>query len=216
MRNILYYIYLALILLMGIWGLYNYKTTNSLQKLIILLLVATGVNELCTVILPYLKINKNPLYHIFSVVEISLTTLYFLKTIHVRKYSLYARLSSILWIVLAIINFSFFQPLHKINSNFLILECVVIISMSIIALYVIFCDDTITNIVKHDLFWVWVCFLVLWAGTFFFWAGQSIINNSPYMNLLSNCQAIINIVIYIGIFSTFFISNKEKQHEYSK
>lgn len=212
MRNLLYYIYLAVILTISIYGGLLFKKTGTPTRVIIILIISATLNEISTVVSTFYDINKNPVYHIYSVVELELTTIYFLYTIAIKRKTLIAILAGIMWSVMAIINCIYcYQPLTVFNSNYLLLETIVIIGMSLYALIHIFKDDSIVSVINYDMFFVWISFLVLWTGSFFFWAGLSLIYKSSYRNILASGQAILNIVTYIGVLYSILISTKQNK-----
>jgi len=210
MRDILFITYLSVLTLGVLLGLYRYKGVDDKGKIILYLLIATVLTEGTALILTKNQVNQEPLYHLYSIIEIVLTSLYFFKTIKTRYYKVLIVITVIFWIVLGSLNAIFYQPLSTLNTNILLLESVSIIPMSIYALYVIFLADDIQNVLKYPLFWVWACFLLYWSTTFFFWAYVRAFDQAhlPYENLITYSQGMVNIINYIGLGYTFLLYPK--------
>ena len=179
------------------------------MKLIFFLLLTAGVSEFLGFILSIAKIKRGPIYHVYSVVEISLYSICFLDTLKFNRVIAKALLSSF-WLMIAILNIKLFQPITRFNSNMLVIEAFSIIAMSIFALYKILLNNMIVNIFKSTLFWIWSLTLFYWCGTFFYWAFIELIytRGSPYTNFISYFQVAINIIFYAGMAVVFLFYPK--------
>jgi len=107
----LFYIYLIVLEFCLIAGMYNYTHLSNGLIIINILTIVTFNEELINL---YIAINKGvkaPVYHIYSIIEVSLTTLYFLKTIGINNFKLYAAVVFIVWAAIGIANIIFLQPI---------------------------------------------------------------------------------------------------------
>lgn len=196
----LYYFYLFILFIDVIIGMYKYYQYDEKIKIVLFLIVATFLCEVIATLLSYSTIGRDPIYHFYSVLEVSLTTLFFIKTIELKNYQIKFFLSITIWMVIAFINMYLYQPLNEINSNILIIESFFIILMSLFALYKMLLDESITNIVNYPHFWIWVMFLLLWSGSFFFWGYIRVLMSEKKISIVAFFfQEIINIVVYTGI-----------------
>lgn len=209
-QPISFYVYLFVIILAIISGCINYKKTDKCGKLILLLLIITLISESIGLILILLKKSKFPLYHFFVPVEILLYTIYFILLIKPYNNLRYILASSIFWPLAGMLNMIFLQPMHKLNSNMLIIENVVVVAMALYALYKILLNDKIVNVLNYPHFWVWTFSLIYECYAFFFWAlFESLIRRSPYRMVIIDSQDIINIALYVAICFSFFLYPKK-------
>ena len=172
-------------------------------------MVTGAINEILVYISKRFHFNTMPLYHVYCVVEFFIITLFFLNTVNFSRKRLYILLSAIVLPTLGYCNLVFLQPKTGLNSNMFILESMCVIAMSLYSLYTILADDFVTVVHNDPYFWFWVFFLVLYSGTFFFWAYiVPISKNVKLMDIAQNIQVIINICVYVGIGSVFFFYPK--------
>src|SRR5579872_1368285 len=203
--DLLYYIYLVIFALVLIIGLCKYKYFDGYGKIIFAILFVAFINELVILVLNFYQFNTKFLYHIYCAIDFILMLLFFLKTINTNNRTAFYVISIII-VCLAVLNCIFFQPITSLNSNMLILESFFVIIMSLYSLYRILLNDKITFITRYPIFWFWVLFLTLYAGTFFFWAIIKTVgrNNNDYFLPMEYTQEIINIVVYAGFGFAFF------------
>ncbi|MCW3123064.1 MAG: hypothetical protein JWQ38_2556 [Flavipsychrobacter sp.] len=184
-------------------GLFVYKRLNASANVIFILVLLAGLTEYTGNVFSFFKINKAPLYHIYSLLEITLMSVFFLMTI--KKYKKkYAIICFSFWLTICIINAQCFQPITKFNSYMLITESFVIIIMSLYALYAILSSDVV-NVFRDNSFWIWTVVLLFWSGTFFYWAYIELFYKEgiKFIKLITYFQIVINILFYLGIGAVF-------------
>lgn len=141
-----------------------------------------------------------PVYHIAAPVHFMLICLYFnswLPLFRKRKLGLYLGLTGIL---LAIANTLFLQPIHTLNSYFLLFEGTCIISMSLYAFYLML-DDEQVRIMRSPHFWICYILLFFWSITYINWAmyrilGERVAVAMPYIGAI---LWFINMATYVGL-----------------
>lgn len=205
----LYYVYLLILGLSVIASLRCFNKIDNPSKLISILLFFAFATEITALLLVNVIKVKNPAYHIYSIVELFLTTVYFLKTIKPRNIKTMLILAALICPAIGLLNMRF-QSIKTINSYMLIFECFTIICMSIYALYRILLDETVLDTFKYPHFWFWASFLLYWSGSFFYWAFLiSIVqSHSKFGEWVSIWQVVINIILYLGIGVTFLLYPK--------
>jgi len=213
--RLLFSIYLIVLVLTIIKGFIRYKRFDNATKVLLLLLCITTISEIICLIRVENHKGKAPVYHIYTIIEILLTTAYFLKTIKSYHFSRYMLISATIWPVLGMLNLVYLQPLHKFNSNILMLESICIIAMSLYSLYKILLNDTLHNVLKYPHFWIWSLQLFYWSSSFFFWGYYEVLMQRGWslMPSFAKAQAIINILVYFGIGLTFLFYPKSPQTE---
>jgi len=116
----------------------------------------------------------------------------------------------LVYFILAFLNEIFFQHINNLNSNFIIFESFIVVSMSLYALYRILINDEIQAVVRYPHFWVWTSLLFYFSCSFFFWPCIKILykQKSHYYGFIVSLQVIMNMVAYAGIGLTFIFFPK--------
>jgi hypothetical protein len=210
MQEYLFYLYLVFVAAGIAAGLINYSRYDAAAKIILLLLIFTLVSECLSRI-----IMREPVYQVFNVVETSTIIFYFSRTAKL-KYRYFVPGFVVLWIVLCLLNIAFLQPFYVLNTNMISLESFVAITMSLYALYQILIDDAIDTPLQHPHFWIWICLLLYFSCTFFFWPCIRILyrQKSHYYGVVIYSQIIVNILAYAGLSLTLLLYPKMVKHEY--
>ncbi len=203
-----YFYYIVLFLTIAI-GFLRLRLFDKGAKILYVCIVTGAINEILVYISKCYKFNTMPLYHIYCVVEFFIITLFFINSAHFRRKRLYILLLAILLPALGYCNLVFLQPKTGLNSNMFLLESFAVIAMSLYSLYAILVNDKLTFVHNDPYFWFWVCLLIMFSGTFFFWAVIIPISNNPRLtDIAQDIQVIINICSYIVIGTVFFFYPK--------
>lgn len=208
MALILFYIYLAILILTVALGGYNYKYFSTNIKIIFFLVLAAMVTESVGVALAEIYQTKNYVYHIYSIVELSLTCIFLIKVINIKRVVYYYILFlSSVFLELILIRY---QPIKEFNTNMLILESLFITSLALYVLYRLFMDEKINNIYMHAHFWICVVLLLYWSGSFFYWAlvDLLVIKKNVLGKILVYWQIVINIIFYCSLTIIFYLYPK--------
>src|SRR5437763_13463385 len=79
--EMLWVIYLSVLGFISILGLYRGKKWDTGLKVFYALILISFITEVLNYVLDYHHVSKNPVSHVFSIIELSLTTIYFEYTI---------------------------------------------------------------------------------------------------------------------------------------
>lgn len=199
-------IYMFVLLFATIAGLIKIKTMDKGSWLILILLICSILVETISRTMVYMHVQYTDInlfygiYHLDSVLDLYITTLYFFVSISIPKFKVWAFLAAIIFTSAGLINLKF-QPMNIQDSNMQILEDLCIIPMALIALYKIFISDKIPNPFVYPHFWFWVALLLFWSGSFFFWALYSslVIEQGKYLVIVKSIENVINIITYLLI-----------------
>ncbi len=202
----LYYLYLTILFLCSICGFISYKHFDLKSKILYCSILLSLLAELAREVLVILFNIKAPVYHFLCFLDITLITIYYIKTIKLKHEFFFISISIITPLALEILNTWFFQPMKSLNSNMFILESFVVIIFSLHSLYCILLDDNVKNPIINPDFWFWSFLLFMWSGTFFFWAYIKLIytNAKEYVDLMQYIQISINAFVYFGIGTIFY------------
>ena len=203
--NILDVCYSIALILSGIVGVVRFHTIDKATKIVCLWIWLGGITELLASFLRFNSGNNLPVYSVYSLIELCIIAMYFnvsLKYIKKQHAGIFIIITSILlWVG----NTIFLQPINVINSNFIFIECLFIVSLSLYAIYrrfLIYDESLIPN--TH--FWI-PCILVLYQlGTLWNWGFyEYFFDRSPEnTDILIIAILGINILTYIS-FTTILI-----------
>ena len=122
------------------------------------------------------------------------------------------------WVLFGIANILYWQPLHELNTNMLLMESSVFITAALYFIYMILKRDIVANMFSYPHFWMSIIWLVMWSCSISFWAFVKILyrGNWPYMSIAISIQAVIEILSYMGMSLVLYLYNKQKEvgHEH--
>jgi len=203
-------LYYGILLICFVVSLLRYKFYDNALKIVSALMIITFLNELISLVVSYVFKTKSFIFHFYNIIELTLYIYYFINFIYEKPKKWSLPIAFLISAVLGIGNLVFYQPLHKLNTNMLMIECTICIFMSLYALFVLFKSDKILNIYDSHLL-IWSSILILMTGTFFFWAGfETLVQQHPtYKMPLYEIQSYINITAYAGICAGLLLSPKK-------
>lgn len=201
-------IYICLVACGLIGGIVNRKFLHPADKYLRYLLLGNIIVELTAVY--FMKVYKNNMYvyNVFSPIELFLVVLYFQKRIdwlQRRKMGVYI---GIIGVVFAVCNIVFLQPIHTINSIFLLFEGFIIISLCVFSYYQLMLHRQ--PIVSNVHFWVTTIFLIYWSCLFSYWGMYNVLLKEliSYMRPATYMLWMVNILAYLG-FAIIFLFYKK-------
>jgi hypothetical protein len=199
---------LLLIVTFGI-SLFRWKILSQADRWICLLLFLTFVQE-CAAYLCYKRYGTNLItFHIYTPIELSVIILYFNASLKISKNPLFGVVTTLVCILLAIINIRFFQHLDAFNSYYLLLEGCVVIGLCLLSFYkLLIREEVIPNRMVH--FWLIICFLFYWSLTYanFGLYSESVKVGGTVDWIFNIALNSANYLFYLGI-ATVFIRYKK-------
>ena len=199
-------VYLLVLAYVNVIGITRWHYMDVPMRFFLALMLLTLLCEVFSNFYFMKHSTKAPIYHFYSMIELSLYGCYFLHTLYKRPSLLALVLLCLFSIAAGTINLSRFQPLHCYNTNILMMECIIVIAMSLYAMFSIARNDEIKDVMSYPHFQIWVSVLVLWTSTFFFFAFLLYLKKmeNAYYNIIAPVQGLINIGIYIWVGYVFF------------
>lgn len=158
--------------------------------------------------------NNMPVYLIYGFIEIALISLYFNYSIKVfRKYNIGFYIAAVV-IFMGILNTLFIQPLKTLNTNYIFLESLIVVSMALFSIYRLIIEDKSNlKLNKEVHFWFPCIFILEWCGNFLSWGlydyFQKEMKDSAY--ILNYSLYVVNIIVYISFAAVLFFYPKMKQ-----
>ena len=211
--DILFNTYLLILTISILVGLYRFSLASTSIKIVVILLIITVISEGITRYMSKLGMNRNPIYHFYSIISFFVTAMYFVRIFKLKKEAGYIALLTIILPVIGLINCMFLQPITVFNSNILILKSLTIIALSLYSLFRILLDDSIHDVYTYCHFWLSGLFLLLYSGSFFFWATFNVLKQSNYLWRIQYVQAVYNALIYAGLGTILYLYPRIKTNE---
>lgn len=212
--NSRFIIYMIVIVLAILGGLYKLKYQDSGSKVIVALLCLTLLSEY-SAHWAALKFGNNMfVYHFFAPIQLIILGVYFDKVdrFNRRRIGLFI---GTLGAIIAIVNTIYFQPLKMLNSNFLLFEGLIIMGLALYRFQRILTDEKI-DIYKYGHFWMIVILIFFWSITYMWWALYSVLHEKNQFLLLfvTDILWVINIITYSAIgFVLLYFSGKRLANE---
>lgn len=213
MQLLLMYTYYMVILLTLVIGIHKYTLLSLAFRFILWLLGITVVSEITAEVLRQLEYydERYTLYHIYAVIQLILLTFFFVASL---KHTITIQLKFsvlILSTFTALLNIWLLQPIYSINSNFLILESLVVNTFSLYYIYKQLRSNSTTYLFQNPNIQLAILLLILWSTTFFFWAFIEVLYHEGwrYTSIIINAHIIINILVYAGIAAVFYFYPKK-------
>jgi hypothetical protein len=207
-------VYYFSIILAAVIGILRYNSSDRGLRILTILFIVTVISEL----LCYISLinghyeARYSLFHLYSILQGSLLSGYFLQVTKPYHHVKYIIAIVLFWPLTGVLNIMYLQPLDALNSNMLLTESLVFITLSLLFIYKSLKVDGLT-ISSH--FIIALIMLVFWSSTLLFWATIKILyrNHWKYTDQIMYAQAIVNIIAYLSIAVTIFYHTKKKKLE---
>lgn len=181
-------------------GTLSYKQLFLPEKIVLTLIVLSLITErIATICIQQIR-NSNVVYGAFSPIEVLLICIYYNYSIDVFKrnnISMYIGLSAF---VFGFINYFWIQSPFQMNNFFLLLESIIIITLSLYSFYRMLLADESLILTNNPHFWFSSIFLFFWTATFFIWGlyDYMTIKLSVGRELIHSILTVVNVVTYVG------------------
>ncbi len=111
------------------------------------------------------RINNLFIYHLFSIIEITLLLYFFKQVIKIKSVTIGIKWIILLFLIISVLNFLFLESSDSLNSNTLSIEFLVIIIFCSIYYFKFSQSDQIVVFHKQPYFWIVTGFFVYFTTT---------------------------------------------------
>ena len=159
----------------------------------------------------YLVKNNHPIYNISCIIEWGLVCLYFnysISDFETRRLGWYFAIGVVIF---GIVNFTVLQPINRIGSNFLLLECMGVSCLSFYAIYrFMLIDDDNLNLQRKVHYWIPVILVFYQCGALWSWVVYNYYTElHKKATYLLNVLLVTNsIITYAGLIALFYLYPK--------
>src|SRR5688572_21354148 len=180
-------------------GFIRFGKLNFDQRILVCLLAGTLVVEVVSVLLWWLKMNNNFLYHGYSVFEVLLLGSLYSRNLRGLVQPVYVKLCIGLLCTFALANTLFFQSLKEFNSNVTFIESLLLIILSILYFYKLLRDLEHRKLEREPMFWINMSVLTYFSGALllFHVANELISFPEGERAAIWGTHALFNIVHYL-------------------
>lgn len=199
--QILTWIYYCALSFAAFYCIFKFKAADKATRFICILIWNGFITEIIAWQFARAFHNNLSVYTISCFVELSLVSLYYNYSIDVFRRWRIGVYIGILGLLSGVLNTVILQPLDSFNSNFLFLEGLLILLMSLFALFrILIVDDYNLQLQGNLHFWIPCVFVLYQCGTLLSWnAYQYFVAKTTYeAALLHICILFINIVAYLA------------------
>lgn len=204
-------IYIFTLSTISVLGIIRYSYLDTGLRIFLYLMIFTLMSEITAFAMEKSRLPKTPVFHTYAVIHIAVLSYYFVRSNSLKTYSWTLPIFAAFSILIGVSNLLFFQPIKTLNSNTILFDCFLSITLSLSSLLLIAKNDVIKDIFTFPHFYIWTSTLILWTSTFFFWALLSHLH--PYKDTLNLLQTILNILIYGIIAFVFFKTKRWKKYQ---
>jgi hypothetical protein len=172
-------------------ALRRYSCIDRPLKIIFCYLLLDGTTNVIAVTLAHFNMHNLPLLHIFTILEFLLLSWFFLEIFHEQRIRRIIVYMMVIFPLLCVINFTFFQSINRFNTNTRPLEALILMAYSL--LFSVRANE------KGDKKWsgdpislVNTGILLYFSGALFIFSFSNITSGHPIASRLN----ILNLVIW--------------------
>lgn len=137
-----------------ILGTFRLKELGRSQKYLFFLVLSGLVAEGAARILTKSGPTSYPVFHIYALVEYTLLALIYSELFNKRKSRIYLRISILVVLAFGVVNVSFFQGWHELNTNVTIVISSVLIVLAITFFFRMLNEMRYHRIERSSVFWI--------------------------------------------------------------
>lgn len=189
----------------------RYKSLNSSQRKLSILVLCIVIVEITSRLLWYKKVNNLPVYHFYIIIEFILI-IYIYKDELSRLFpKLFFTILSVGFTVFSIVNTVFLQDINTFNSNATTLLGILVIFLSLSYFYALLKEVKYSALEINPMFWINAGFLIYFSSNLilFFINNNMFQGSTEASYLVWGLHAIVNIVLTIFYTIALWVSPKK-------
>jgi len=176
----------------SICGLRVFAFADLGSRILAILMILTAVVEAFAYFIALKYHNNMVLYQIFNPIQLLLLMAYFGAAIDHLNVTLMTWSFGFAGLILAFFNATLFQPIHTHNSNFLLIESVLVIGCCLYAFYRQFMDYEKLDLKQYHHFWFTSLIFLFWSVTFIHWGLYGLMKEHMKENIF-----VVHIIIFL-------------------
>jgi len=184
-------IYLIILFIIVLIGLFNFKKLNSPFKLLTVFILITFISECLSRFFAKEYRNSSPVYPVYFSLQYFFITAFY--SFYLKKGRVIIAWSWLVVLLLIFINAAFFQTIWQFPSNNILLSSPAYVLCSLLLFRNMLLKIEEEPILKQELFWYNTSSLFLYLFTFFCWSFFNILLKS------NKIGALYSIIYYMAL-----------------
>jgi len=177
------YIYMGIIVPASILipigiGFYRRKNIGEAMRTIFFYLFLDGLVNVFVIYLTLLKTNNLPVLHIFTIIEFLFISVFYAQVLKEKIFQKFIYGMMIIFPVLCIVNFMYFQDITKFNTNTRPIEALLVIIYSLIYFAQNNEDNIIVKWESNPINWISTGLLLYFSGALFIFSFSNITSST--------------------------------------
>ena len=188
-------------------GVYRYKYTSPPLRTILFYLAVAGITNAIAAFYAFRHRNNLPLLHIYTIAELLLLVRFYQQTMTSQAIRQWARLTLLLFPVVCIVNFIFFQSIYSFNSYTRPLESIILLIFSILYLSQATDNERASGRGIAPETWIVIGILLYFASTLFQFIFANIVSHHASYGtklLIWDIHASLVLIMYLLFAVGFF------------
>ena len=191
-------IYLTLLFIVFLTGLFNYKNLSSPYRLLTFFILVTFLSELLTRYFARVYVNTGPVYHIYLPVQYFFITAFY--GYFLPRFRTALIWSCVAFVLIVFTNIILYQSPLQFASNIILLSCPVYILCALLSFRNMLSLSDERPLLQQELFWYNTSTLFLYIFTFFCWSFYNILlksGNTVSITTLTGVMYFLGLQYYI-------------------
>ena len=205
-------IYLIVLLITWIMGLYNFKKLSSPYRVLTIFILVTFISELTTRIFIKEYRNSCPPYHIYQPLQyFFITTFYFH---YLKKSRAIICWSWVAFIIFSMINTSLMQDVWMVPTNAMLPSNIIYVLCSLLLFKNMLQHTEEKQLLRQGLFWYNTSTLILYTFNFFCWSFFNFLLRTKNSTLaLSDITYVLNMQYYLTTGIVIYLDSRRSPNE---
>lgn len=147
-------------------GLFRSKKLGMVQRLLVLMLIITGLVEVVSEVLWRNGVNNYALFHIYAILEFSVLMLIYRSTFKEQLIRKSLKAAIFVFVVFGAVNALFFQSLQEPNTHVITTSSILLVGLSVWFLFRVLNDMRYDRLEKSAMFWINIGVFTYFSSSF--------------------------------------------------
>jgi len=192
-------------------GLRGFRSFDQAAKTLVWYLIISAFTTIIAVYLAYNHINNMPVFHIFTILEFMILTLFYRHLAANRLAKQVLTFFICAFLVFGIINAIYIQPINTYNSLPRSIESLLLITFSLTSFYTSLGENNTTLKRTKDLLWINIGIICYFSGALFLFIFSEYIAKDPSTYRIGwIIHAVLLAAVLYTMITVYFIKTKNK------
>lgn len=189
----------------------GYRSFDRPAKTIVWYLLISALTNLVVVSLAMNHFNNMPVFHVFTVLEFIILTLFFRELSNNPKAIMLFNILLVAFPVFAILNTAYIQPIHTYNSISRTVESLLLIGFSLASFYTMLGQNHPLNKQSKNLMWINAGMLCYFSGSLFLFIFSKYIMKDVTANKVAWIIHAVLVAAFLYTMITVYLIKSKNQ-----